>query len=144
MAKGIIDPLAKIATVAIMADGSADDSELEVCKDVCGDLGLEYADFEKIMKAESAKVSKMNDDEITDYIAKACKSTSKEENTTLFEAAMHILLADNELTFDECSTLAMIGEELEIPAEVMIARIAALVQEREDLVVEVDDALAEL
>ena len=53
----------------------------------------------------------------------------------LFEATLHIILADGMMTESECEFLADIGELLQIPTSKMFARIGLFLRQEKEVVV---------
>ncbi len=135
--------LTKIGAVALMADGTADESEYKVLEDICSDLGIEWASFKSAVEQEAKVIAGLDEDAADTYIEKACKDIPADEANTLFEAAMHIILADKVLTLDECGTLFTISDMLGVDPAVVLARVAYSVQE-DGVQVDVEESLEEL
>lgn len=135
--------LTKIGAVALMADGTADEAEYKVLENICSDLGAEWASFKLAVEKEAKIIAGLDEDATDSYIEKACKDVDATEANILFEAAMHIVLADKVLTLDECGTLYTIADMLGVDPAVVLARVAFSVQE-DGIQVDVEDSLEEL
>lgn len=143
MTKVFVDALSVFAAAAIGADGNVAIEEKAVCKDICSDLDINWSDFEPLLDKKVKEISKLKEEELDKFLIDASKKLNDDEANILFEASLNLILADKVLTFEECETISAISEILEIPNEVVIARIAFAVQE-DDIKVDVEDALGEL
>ena len=133
--------LVKITAAAIASDGVHKKEELLVCQEICNELNLDWESFSPEIENELSNISAFNLEAITAYLKLAFPDSQIEHSFLLFEAALHIILADGVMTQDECDLLANIGYILNIPTGRMIARIGLFLKEEKQVLVDVTESL---
>lgn len=126
--------IAKLATAAMLANGTIDKGELEIAKDLASDLEVKWEEF----KAEIDKTQKeidtlKDDDEFDKYVEKIASQIPEDERGFVFEAMTHIMLADNTFDSDELIVLSTIADSLSLSADEIISTIAFVVNNKEGL-----------
>lgn len=143
MTKAFIEAFSVFAAAAVAADGQIAKEEKDICKDICNDLEIKWTEFEPMLDKEIKKVGTLKEDELEKYLKAGSKKIKEEEANILFEASINLVLADKVLSYEECETISAIAEILDIPTEVLLARVAFSVQE-DDIKVDVEDELSSL
>jgi tellurite resistance protein len=133
--------LVKIVAAAIASDGVHKKEELLVCQEICNELSLDWDSFQPEIENELSNISAFNLEAITAYLKLAFPDSNIEHSFLLFEAALHIILADGVMTQEECDLLANIGYILNIPTGKMIARIGLFLKEEKQVLVDVTESL---
>jgi len=133
--------LVKISVAAIASDGIHKKEELLVCQEICNELSLDWDKFLPEIENELSQISNFNLETITSYLQIAFPDDNISHSFLLFEAALHIILADGIMTQDECDLLASIGTILKIPTGKIIARIGLFLNEEKQTLVDVTESL---
>lgn len=133
--------LIKVAAAAIASDGEHQQEELLVCEEICNELGIEWDQFQVDLENELASIASHSLDAITAYLKLAFPDSQVNNSFLLFEAALHLILADGIMTQDECNLLADIGTILNIPTGKIIARIGLFLKEEKQTLVDVAESL---
>ena len=131
-----IKKLAIISAAAVMSDTVHRDEEMIVCEEICKELNLDWEEFSKLLDEETAKIKFGNISTIEKYLLKNIDKRNTTNAMVLFEAALHIILADGMMTDNECKLLADIGVLLQIPTSKIIARIGLFLKQEDDIIID--------
>lgn len=112
--------IAKLATAAMLANGTIEKAELEVCKNLAEDLEVNWVDFEKVINDEKGLISKLSEEKFDEYIENIAKEISEDDAPFAFEAVTHVLLADGILEEDEAVVLSVLADALTLPSSDII------------------------
>lgn len=135
------EPLAKLSAAVMIADGHPHPDEWSVCKDICTDLELDWSTFKSLMEKEIAGLRVLDKMKLGDYTLDITSQVNKKSKDLIFESILFVVLADGFLTIEECELLEIISSALEIPVSVMLARIAMLLRDEEEIVVDISEEL---
>ncbi len=124
MTKEFIKALPAYVALSIAADGVIAQEELDLCKDLCEDLSIEWDILYKEFTREAEVIGKIKGPELKKYLTDLTVNVERSEYLTLFEACVNLVLADGELTFEECEALEIVTSIMEVPTSILLARIA--------------------
>jgi uncharacterized tellurite resistance protein B-like protein len=136
----LLESLAAICAAMSFADGDVDPAEIAAFHLVAQDLGATPSAAAKMIGSAVARVSAAGAVP-EELIGEACRRLPKGNHPALFEAAVHVLVADGELANAECLRLAALAEFLDVPAAAVIASVASVVQGNPDLRISVTEAV---
>jgi tellurite resistance protein len=135
------EPLAKLSAAVMIADGHPHPDEWKVCRDICSDLGINWDTFRMSMEKEITAIRVIDKLRLHDYTLGIANSIADADRDLVFEAILFIVLADGYLTIEECELLEIISSALNISVSVMLARVAMLLREEEEIVVDIQEEL---
>ena len=130
-----VHKLAVIAAAAILSDSIHRDEERAVCREICKELDIDWDMFSKKLDKETEKIISDFGRNYEKYLLKNIDKQPSRNAMVLFEAALHIVLADGIMTERECDFLASIGVLLQIPTAKMFARLGLFLRKEKDVVV---------
>jgi uncharacterized tellurite resistance protein B-like protein len=136
----LLETLATVCAAMSFADGDVDPAEIAAFHLVARDLGATPSAAAKMIDSAVARVSAVGAVP-EELIGEACRKLPKGNHPALFEAAVHVLVADGELANAECLRLAALAEFLDVPTAVVIASIASVVHGNPDLDISVTEAV---
>lgn len=125
--------IAKMSAAAMLANGTIDSREMEICKDLAEDLEQNWADFEKEIKAAEKEISSLKDDAFDAYIEKIAKDIPEDKKQLVFESMTHIMLAEGSFDEDELVVLSLMADVLEVGSDDIIGTIAYAVANKDGL-----------
>lgn len=131
--------LAIISAASIMADTIHRDEEMIICQEICKELNLDWEKFSKILDDEINKIGKSDFPTVEKYLINRLDKEDTSNAMVLFEAAIHIILADGMMTNRECKLLADISKLLKIPTSKIIARIGLFIKQEKDVLLDKPD-----
>jgi uncharacterized tellurite resistance protein B-like protein len=125
-----------VSAAAIKTDSIHRDEETVICEEICRELKLDWDKFKEMLDKEIEKINTPGIESIERYLKDNLEIERNSRNAlVLFEAALHIILADGMMTESECEFLADIGELLQIPTSKMFARIGLFLRQEKEVVV---------
>ncbi len=128
-----IENIANVIASAIWADGVYDEAEKVAVEEIAEALELDEKKFQAAVDSQVAALEKMTDNQVNAALLDAAEGVDDEEIGIIFEAALQMLIADNELTHAEISNMLVIAEALGIETEDAILMLADLVKEEDEL-----------
>lgn len=128
-----IENIANVIASAIWADGVYDEAEKVAVEEIADALELDEKKFQAAVDSQVAALEKMTDNQVNAALLDAAEGVDDEEIGIIFEAALQMLIADNELTHAEISNMLVIAEALGIETEDAILMLADLVKEEDEL-----------
>ena len=128
--------IAQIIASAIWADGEYDEAEKVATEEIADALEYDVAQFNEAISAEIAKIKDLSEEEVADYIIKACEGVEEEETEIVFEAVLQMIISDNVLASAEVSTALAIAEALDIEQETAVLLLADLIKSEPELEIE--------
>jgi hypothetical protein len=133
-----IKDLAIICSIAIMSDEVHKEEETFIAQEICKELGIKWEDFLAILQDELAFSDQFHNKVIREYLLSREFGSHTKNAMLLFEASLHIVLADGILTHRESMLLADVAEVLRIPFDKIISRIAQFLSLEKEILVDVN------
>ncbi len=130
-----INKLAVITAAAIMSDSIHREEERAVCDEICRELHIDPEMFSEKVDEEIEKIKNSFDSNPEKYLVANIDKQKSNNAMVLFEAALHIVLADGIMTERECEFLAAIGILLQIPTSKMFARLGLFLRKEKEVVI---------
>ena len=131
--------LAIISAASIMSDTIHREEEMIICQEICKELNLDWEKFSKILDDEINKIGKSDFPTVEKYLTNRLDKEDTTNAMVLFEAAIHIILADGMMTDRECKLLADISNLLKIPTSKIIARIGLFIKQEKEVLIDKPD-----
>ena len=136
----LLETLATVCAAMSFADGDVDPSEIAAFHLVARDLGASPDAAAKLIGSAVARVSAPGAVP-EQLIGEACRRLPKGNHPALFEAAVHVLVADGELANAECLRLAALAEFLDVPTAAVIASVVSAVHGHPNLKISLTEAV---
>lgn len=133
-----IENFANIIASAIWADGVYDESEKVTVEEIAEAFELDEEAFKNAVNKQVKALEKMSDNQVNAALLDAADGVEDDEIGEVFEAALQMLIADNELTHSEISNMLVIAEALGISHEDAILMLADLVKEEPELEIDME------
>ena len=103
--KSTLENVAAFLAVAIWADGVYADGEKEILSEIAKVLDTDKEELTKAVDTFVASLSEKTNEEITEYLVDNASQIEEDDVPALMECAIEIILADNVITKDEVNTL---------------------------------------
>jgi tellurite resistance protein len=132
-----IADFSKIASASIISDGVIQEEEKFVAKEICKELDIPWESFNELLDQELQKISQNNYKSVKEYLINSHFGAHTKSSLLLFEAALHIVLADGIMTDKESVLLADVAELLSLPLDKVISRIAQFIRFEKEVLVDV-------
>jgi uncharacterized tellurite resistance protein B-like protein len=136
-----LDNLIAISASAIMADGEHQEIEKKMIEELCNEFKFNFNEFNSRLEKEIASIESSDYSAVVNYLKSTLKVDESNNNSLLFETAMHIILSDGIMTMTECSLLADLGEILRIPVSQILARLGLFLRKEEAILVDVEEEI---
>lgn len=133
-----VEDLAKICSASIMSDGLHQEEETYVAKEICKEMNISWTYFNELLESEIQKVQSSDYNNVYEYLRHSEFGSHTKNGMLLFEASLHIILADGIMTDKESLLLADIAKILSIPTSKVISRIAQFLRFEKEVLVDVD------
>lgn len=133
-----ISDLSKISAAAIMSDKFHQKEETFVVSEICKELNIRWDDFEILLNKEISETGDLKYRNVKDYLVQSRFGADTKNIMLLFEASMHIVLADGIMTEKESKLLADICDILNIPVHKLISRISQFISFEREVLVDVE------
>lgn len=133
-----LENIANVIASAIWADGVYEETEKITVEEIADALELDEAKFITAVDNQVAALEKMTENQVNAALLDAAEGIDDQEIGIVFEAALQILIADNELTHAEISNMLVIADALGIATEDAILMLADLVKEEPELEVNME------
>lgn len=134
-----IDTIAAFTAASIWADGVYDEAEKIAVEEVAESLELDLVQFQDSVEQQLAKIQKLEEDDVCEYLRNAANDVDDEEIGIIFETAMQILITDNKLSCSEVDNLLFIAEVLGIEDSMAVMLLADLVRSEPELELSFED-----
>lgn len=128
--------LAKICCASILSDGSHQEEETVVAKEICKELNINWDEFSVILNNAIHLVQNSKYKDVYEYLRYSEFGKGTKNAMLLFEATLHIVLADGIMTDKEAKLLADVADILVISTDKVIGRIAQFLRFENDVVVD--------
>lgn len=133
-----LENIANVIASAVWADGVYEETEKITVEEIADALELDEAKFITAVDNQVAALEKMTENQVNAALLDAAEGIDDQEIGIVFEAALQILIADNELTHAEISNMLVIADALGIAEEDAILMLADLVKEEPELEVNME------
>jgi len=137
--KTSIENFAAVIAAAIWADGQYDEAEKVAVEEIAEAFELDEKEFKAAVDKQVKALEKMSDNQANAALQDAADGVDDEEIGEVFEAALEILITDNELSRSEVSNLLAIADALGIETEDAVLMLADLVKEESELEINMED-----
>jgi len=128
--------LAKICCASILSDGEHQAEETAVAKEICKELNINWDEFSVILNNALNLVQNSKYKDVYEYLRYSEFGKGTRNAMLLFEATLHIVLADGVMTDKEAKLLADVADILVISTDKVIGRIAQFLRFENDVVVD--------
>ncbi len=128
--------LAKVCCASILSDGSHQEEETVVAKEICKELNIDWEEFSVILNNALNLVQNSKYKDVYEYLRYSEFGKSTKNAMLLFEATLHIVLADGIMTDKEAKFLADVADILLISTDKVICRIAQFLRFENDVLVD--------
>ncbi len=135
--KEFIHDLAKICSASIMSDGVHQEEETFVAMEICKEMNISWDEFSSILDEEIVNCESSSYNNVYEYLRHSEFGSQTKNGMLLFEAALHIILADGIMTEKESQLLADIAKILSISTSSVINRIAQFLTFEKEILVDV-------
>jgi len=132
-----IADFSKIASASILSDGVLQEEETIVAKEICRELNIQWDSFNRLLEDELQRISQKKYPNVKEYLIDSGFGSQTKSSMLLFEAALHIVLADGIMTENESVLLADVAELLSIPFDKVISRISQFIRFEKEILVDV-------
>ncbi|GEM_PF-1475991 len=129
------DKLVIISAAAVKSDSILRKEESIVCEEICNELNIDWGTFSEKLEEEISSIDRNDFASVEKYLTSKIEKQESKNAMVLFEAALHISLADGMLLESECRLLAAIGTLLNIPTSKMLARLGLFLRQEKEVVV---------
>ncbi len=127
----------KLAAASILSDGVRQEEETIVAKEICKELNIQWDSFNQSLEDELQRISQHKYPNVKDYLVESGFGSKTKSSMLLFEAALHIVLADGIMTENESVLLADVAELLSIPLHKVISRISQFICFEKEILVDI-------
>ena len=132
-----IADFSKIASASILSDGVRQEEETIVAMEICKELNIQWDGFNQLLEQELQRISQNRYPNVKAYLIDSGFGSKTKSSMLLFEAALHIVLADGIMTENESVLLADVAELLSIPFHKVISRISQFIRFEKEVLVDV-------
>jgi hypothetical protein len=134
-----INDLAKICSASIMSDNEQQDQEIFVAMEICKEMNINWELFNSNLQTEIGRIKANNYRDVKEYLQDSKFGSNTKNSMLLFEAALHIVLADGIMTDSEIKILADISDILAIPTVKLISRISQFLKFEKEVLVDIEN-----
>jgi uncharacterized tellurite resistance protein B-like protein len=132
-----INDLAIISSAAILSDSVHQEEETIVAMEICKEMNIDWNKFNDLLNSEICRVAEDKYPTAYDYLQNSNFGTNTKNKMLLFEASLHIILADGIMTEKESELIENIANILNIPLSQIILRISQLIRFEKELLVDI-------
>lgn len=134
-----LNTLASLVAAIVWSDGEYSEVERETTQEIIEALELPGEEFEKLIVEAQKATEKLDEKEITDFLAKHAENVDEEEIGIVYEVLMQMALCDGVLTGNEADNLLVIADALGMDQTTAVLLLCDMVKEEEDLEISFED-----
>lgn len=134
-----IKTFAALIATQVWCNGEYSEVEIETTEEIAEAFELPLEEFKEAVGAEIARIEKLNDEEITAFLAENAAKVAKEESGELYEALMQMALCDGVLTSNEVNNLLAVADALGMGTESAVLLLCDLVKSEPELEISFED-----